>query len=68
MIKTDKISIQSVWVTWPAWSNLGAIRASLGPVGGFWRKFCGFEASMRRYEYGMICFRTAFCFVKISTP
>ena len=59
-IKTVITSIQSVWVTRPTWSHLGAIRACLGPVGGFMRTFCGFEASVRQYEYELIGFRTAF--------
>ena len=61
-------SIQSVWVTRPSRSNLGAIRAHLGPVCGAWRKFCGFKASMWQYKYELICFRTAFCFAHFSAP
>ena len=68
MIKTVITSIESAWVTRPTRSHLGAIRARLGPVGGAWRKFCGFEATMRQYEYELICFRTAFCFVNFSAP
>ena len=67
-IKIVKISIQSDWVTWPTRSDLGAIRARLGPVFEAWRKFCSFEATMRQFEYELICFRTAFCFVNISAP
>ena len=58
----------SVWVTRPTSSHLGAIRARLGPVGGDWRQFCVFEATMRQYEHELICFRTAFRFVNISSP
>ena len=67
-IKTVLTSIQSVWVTRPSRSNLGAIRAHLGPVCGAWRKFCGFKASMWQYKYELICFRTAFCFAHFSAP
>ena len=38
---------QSVWVTRPTRSHLGAIRTRLGPVGGVWHKCCCFEATMR---------------------
>ena len=45
MIKTIITSIQSVLVTRSPRNHLGAIRARLGPVGGAWHKFCGFEAT-----------------------
>ena len=67
MIKTE-ITVQSVWVTRPTRSHLGAIWAHLGPVGGTWHKFCGFKVTLRQYKYEFICFRTAFCFVNISAP
>ena len=56
MIKTITVitSIQSVWVTRPSRSDLGAIRARLGQVCGAWPKFCGFKASMRQYKYELI--------------
>ena len=59
-------SIQSVWVTRPTRNHLGAISACLGPVSSAWHKYGGFEATMRQYEYELIGFRTAFCFVNIS--
>ena len=65
-IKTAITSIQSVWVTRPTRSDLGAIRARLGPVYGAWHKFGGFEATMRQREYELIYYRTTFCFVNIS--
>ena len=42
--------------------------ACLGPVSSAWHKFGGFEATMRKYEYELIGFRPAFCFVNISVP
>ena len=46
---------------------MGAIRASLGPVGLAGAKLLGFEVPMRQYEHERICSRTAFglhfCFV-----
>ena len=70
MIKTITVitSIQSVWVTRPSRSDLGAIRACLGPVCRAWHKFCSFKASMRQYKYELICFRTTFCFANFSAP
>ena len=70
MIKTITVitSIQSVWVTRPSRSDLGAIRTRLGPVCRAWHKFCGFKASMRQYKYELICFRTTFCFANFSAP
>ena len=67
-IKTVITSIQSDWVTRLTRSDLGAIRARLGPVFGAWCKFCSFEPTMRQYKYELICFRIAFCFVNISAP
>ena len=52
-IKTVITSIQSVWVTSPSRSDLGPIRARLGSVCGAWRKFCGFEATMKQYNTNM---------------
>ena len=59
--KTVLTSIQSVWVTRPTRSHFGATWARLGPFGGAWRKFCGFEATIRQYEHELICFRTLGC-------
>ena len=61
-IKTDQFSQYGLL------GHLRAIRSQLWPVGGTWRKYCRFEATIRHYEYGLICFRTAFCFVNISAP
>ena len=73
ILKTTKIKtvityIPSVWVTRPTRSHLGATWAHLGPVGGAWHKFCGFEVTLRQCKYELICFRTAFFFVNNSTP
>ena len=67
-IKTVISSIQSVWVTRPTRSHLKATGARLGPIGGAWRKFCGFEATMRQCGFELTCFRTTFCFINISAP
>ena len=61
--QTVLTSTQSVWVSRPTRSYLGAIRARLGPFGGAWQKLCGFEATIIQSEYEMIGFRTAFSFV-----
>ena len=61
-MKSVIISIQSVWVIMPTRSHLGSY------LGGAWHKFCSFEATMRQCKYELICYRTAFCFVNISTP
>ena len=45
---------------------MGAIRASLGPVGLAGAKLWGFEVAMRQYEYELICSRTPFYFANIS--
>ena len=66
--KTVITSIQSVWVTRPSRSDLGAISAHLGQACGSCHKFCGFEATMRQNKYELICFRTAFCFVIFFPP
>ena len=55
-------------ITMPNRSSLGAISACIGPVCGAWRKFCGFEATMRHYEDEFICSKTAFCFLNIWLP
>ena len=47
---------------------MGAIRASLGPVGLAGAKLLGFEVPMRQFECEWICSRTAFCFANISPP
>ena len=67
-IKTVVTSIQSVWVTRPNRSHLKPTRACIWPIGGFWNKFCCFEATLRQYEFEFTCFRTAFCFKYISAP
>ena len=67
-IKTVITSIQLVWVTGPTNNHLGAIRGHFWPVGRDGHKICGFETTLRQYEYEFICFRTPFCFVNISAP
>ena len=64
-MKIVRISIQSNWVTWPTRSDLGAIRARLGPVYGARHKFGGFEAIMRQHDD---LFRTTFCSGNILAP
>ena len=44
-IKSVISSSQSVLVTRPTRSQFGAIMPRLGPVGGAWHKFDGFEAT-----------------------
>ena len=65
-IKTVIISIQSVLVTRPTRSHLGATWAPLGPVIGSWPKFCGFGVTLRQHKYEYICFRIAFFLVNMS--
>ena len=67
-IKTVIISIQSVLVTRPTRSHLGATWAPLGPVIGSWPKFCGFGVTLRQHKYEYICFRIAFFFGEYVSP
>ena len=47
---------------------MGAIKASLGPVGLAGAKLLGFEVPMGHFECEWICSRAAFCFANISPP